>query len=498
MPNPFSLWNASCSQSRSLYYFFGFLFVVALSSCGGSLCDSLDTRIKDLTEDGQLSASELTAIKGLIEAKKGAYARCGLVKEDALDQQALQDRIAAICPSCTSTTGSSRPVRFVYQAYIENSGSMDGYVEGNTQFKQTLFAFLSDLVYANKLTDSLGLSYINAGITPFQGALEDFIQRLDPATFKSRRQPNTNTNIADLLKNLLANAASNQMSILASDFIFSPGRNQDAGDYLVNQQISIKNTFASHLDKQQDLELLLIKLDSRFNGLYYDYNNRGFVLENTRPYYILVAGPSNGMQLFMDRMDIESLRGYQNHYFLSLSNGNEPGYKVAQYHTEGSRYSPCRSSSTTCLASPKPASRGEAAGRFRFSLAVDYSKLYLGDSYLENTEQYTVDHGFSLIEVLPVSRVEKEKDEKLTPFTHFLVLETDRAREGTVQIQLKDQIPVWVENATSRDDRQQEGGELDKTFGLAYLIRGMQEAYQARSPGYKREHLVEFAIQIEN
>ena len=33
----------------------------------------------------------------------------------------------------------------VYNIYIENSGSMDGYVKGKTEFEQAVYSYLSDI-----------------------------------------------------------------------------------------------------------------------------------------------------------------------------------------------------------------------------------------------------------------------------------------------------------------------------------------------------------------
>ena len=43
----------------------------------------------------------------------------------------------------------------VLTVYLENSGSMDGYVNGNTGFKQTIYYYLTEL--RDKITSSIHL-----------------------------------------------------------------------------------------------------------------------------------------------------------------------------------------------------------------------------------------------------------------------------------------------------------------------------------------------------
>jgi hypothetical protein len=87
----------------------------------------------------------------------------------------------------TSPTQAASHIKPVYNAYIENSMSMDGYVNGSTEFKNAIYGFLSDiLLKTNGLTDSLNLFYANSEMFPFKEDVRDFIEKLNPASFKAR------------------------------------------------------------------------------------------------------------------------------------------------------------------------------------------------------------------------------------------------------------------------------------------------------------------------
>ncbi|MDR1023227.1 MAG: hypothetical protein LBL94_08165 [Prevotellaceae bacterium] len=49
--------------------------------------------------------------------------------------------------------------------YMENSGSMDGYVKGVTMFEQAVYSYLSDIKISD-FTNTLNLFYINSKIIP--------------------------------------------------------------------------------------------------------------------------------------------------------------------------------------------------------------------------------------------------------------------------------------------------------------------------------------------
>ncbi|MDD4848252.1 MAG: hypothetical protein PHR53_05770, partial [Bacteroidales bacterium] len=139
-------------------------------------------------------------------------------------------------------------VKPIINVYIENSGSMDGYVKGVTEFEQTVYSYLSDIKISD-LTDSLNLLYINSKTIPWGSDIADFIEKLEPATFRLRGGNRQTTDISDLLKIILSETKENHVSIFISDCIFSPGKSRNAEQYLVKQQIGIKTNMAEYLKK---------------------------------------------------------------------------------------------------------------------------------------------------------------------------------------------------------------------------------------------------------
>ena len=67
----------------------------------------------------------------------------------------------------------------IYNVYIENSASMDGYVNGDqTGFKNDVYDLLSTIQSPlRNIAGSLNLFYINSRVIPFEEDVENFIQK---------------------------------------------------------------------------------------------------------------------------------------------------------------------------------------------------------------------------------------------------------------------------------------------------------------------------------
>ncbi|MDR3093329.1 MAG: hypothetical protein LBU62_01635, partial [Bacteroidales bacterium] len=96
----------------------------------------------------------------------------------------------------TLETPSVKPV---VNVYIENSGSMDGYVKGVTEFENAVYNYLSDIMISG-VSDSLNLFYINSEIIKYGSDIADFIEKLEPTTFKARGGNRGTSDIANVME----------------------------------------------------------------------------------------------------------------------------------------------------------------------------------------------------------------------------------------------------------------------------------------------------------
>ena len=70
------------------------------------------------------------------------------------------------------------------KVYVENSGSMDGYVKGVTDFENAVYSYLSDLQHADlgqkdsaSHKNRLELNYINSEVLTHKSDVEEFFSR---------------------------------------------------------------------------------------------------------------------------------------------------------------------------------------------------------------------------------------------------------------------------------------------------------------------------------
>lgn len=111
--------------------------------------------------------------------------------------------------------------------FIENSGSMDGYMCNGSELKDAVYSYISKL---NRNTDTTRLFFINSDIIPYKKELRGFIKDLTPQSFRKAGGNRANSDIGEMLKNVLESVSDTTVSIFISDCILDLP--QDAMDFL--------------------------------------------------------------------------------------------------------------------------------------------------------------------------------------------------------------------------------------------------------------------------
>jgi hypothetical protein len=364
--------------------------------------------------------------------------------------------------------------------YIENSGSMDGYVKGVTEFEQAIYSYLSDIKISG-ITDSLNLLYINSKpISVAENAdldvISDFIEKLEPASFKQKGGDRGNTDIADVIKRVLTDVEPNSISILVSDYIFSPGYNEkNPKAYMLNQQIGIKNTMATKF-KIANPAFVVYQLHSKFDGQFYYFDTikkheLGKYYNGVRPFYIWIIGDVKNVAELCQKVPESKFRGQDSIKVFSVMAGTKTVNYAVKPHSGDFDLS--RKNTKTDIDNLKKDSR---TGKVKFSVNVDFSNLLLDDAYLTNADNYELNNKEYTISV------------KISPpnehgYTHFLSFTADRVYKGVVSVKLKKQkpLPQWIDDAND-DDGSQPG--LEKTYGIKYLIEGVFEGFTLKDQYY--------------
>lgn len=95
------------------------------------------------------------------------------------------------------------------------------------------------------------------------------------------------SDMSNILDTIISQTDDDEVSIFVSDCIFSPGKKYKAKDnadeYIVAQQIGIKNHIVEKLAKNPNFSIVVMRLTSQFNGIYYNKFDDRQPINNDRP-----------------------------------------------------------------------------------------------------------------------------------------------------------------------------------------------------------------------
>ena len=359
-----------------------------------------------------------------------------------------------------------------YNIYLENSGSMDGYVNGVTSFEQNVYNYLSNIKIMD-IADSLNLFYINSKPIPYGSDVADFIEKLEPTTFKRRGGDRGTTDLSNVLKMVLRKTNSETVSILVSDFIFSPGKNKDAEQYLINQQIGVKNIFAEHLKKNPDLAVVIYHLSSQFNGYFYDKNDIPQIYKGNRPYYIWLIGHNNHIKKLIDKCPASKFKGKGVLNTFSIVKGGKTVDYAVKFGTGNFKLD--KSDTKRSIVNARKDNKGVGEAKLRLSVNVNFSNLLCNDSYLLDENNYRInDRDFKI-------RIKNSPDKG---YSHRINLSTSIVKPSTLNISIKSRIPMWIDSINDSIGIGINTDNKTKTFGIKHLMSGLYEAFTINGEEY--------------
>ena len=400
------------------------------------------------------------------------------------------------------------PINPVINVYIENSGSMDGYVNGNTEFKGAIRDMLVLLRHHFGQNNSIRVHFINSRIrvvTDTQTDLANFAANLRPRStpWVVQGDNQSSSELNNVFRMILDKTDKETISILFSDCIYSIS-GQDAEGLLSNQKSLTKDAFLSRW-RQDSLKLAttIVKMKSKFTGTYYDKNNKKTELRDVgRPYYICIIGNNDVMIDFNAKIPLEEgkIEGFDNKYIISTGATENIYYSVLPITEKVGRFKSDRDYSTgDYVRGIKEVNMRNRGDRLTFAVAVDFRNVAAENDYCMNPDNYTLgDNNFRIKEIKPVGEynihpTDKNIIKNANP-THLIILEATGTAISNVKVSLKKQMPQWIAETNIIDDSNIRSN-LDKTFGIKYLIEGIAESYQVLYPMDK--NFFEFEIKIK-
>jgi hypothetical protein len=362
----------------------------------------------------------------------------------------------------------------IVNVYIENSGSMDGYVNGQTEFEDIVYNYLVDLKLA-KITDSLNLFYINSDILPQQNDVQDFIKKLEPSSFKAKGGNRGSSDIAQMIDMIMHEMNDSTVSIFISDCIFSPGGGMNANSYLTNQQIGVKNSIGSYFNNHPSFSVLGYRCVSTFDGKYFDKEDVPSYYKGKRPFFVWLFGTHGALK----RIQIEmaknnfALAGVENEFSAMITGRDLPDSVYAVKHLSGN-FSLDKRDVKHSIQDLKKGPNGKVT----FAIEANLASVLLNESNLCDTACYRLnDSHYTLVSAEAIKEYKK--------YSHLLKFEADKPFPSRLEISLRSGIPRWVEIYNDETGEALTDATAEQTYGIKYLVNGIAEAI-IRKPYYTR------------
>jgi hypothetical protein len=367
---------------------------------------------------------------------------------------------------------------------IENSGSMFGYVSSAGNFTQVVTTLAGDF---DLNCQTVNYSLQNGVKTSIGNTLTHLGNSLSVSGMN--RGDVTTSDINLMLNEALEKAKGGQVSLLISDGIYSiSGGKAAIITSLASSSTQTRNNFVKALG-EADLITYMIKLNSNFDGRYYQACGGVKPIKQQRPYYVWIIGHANQMQELFSEGYFEKLPGFENMVkFIKLDN-KKPNCGFIQYKSLGtSKYK-----QNLELYDVDPHN-----SEFSFSIAFDFSKHLLPLNYFDdqsiydNNLAYSVENVVRYVALNPAIKASAQQSIKSNGSTHVVTFKKKGAPWGEMNINILNKKPKWIEESSTDDDCTLI--DTTKTFGLSSLIGGISEAYEIVN---KTSNLVEYKINVK-
>lgn len=372
----------------------------------------------------------------------------------------------------TSEAGSSSPEAIEQgvepdsiRVYIDNSGSMRGYAEGQNS------------VFINAISD---LKSLKNGEVYFWGSkphkpISGLIgQALTQNPFAGQDSP-----FPAIIAQLEHEAVrSNALTFIVTDGII--GLNSKQAQFLKPSLGQIKNDIRDSAKVESDIAISVYRLQSGYSNksrrsFYYTHRNTPVKLDsaNQRPFFVIAIGKRPNVQWLLDKVKSdESLSTYKQATNLTFGlHQHETKLSFSDrlaFEQKGNALKLKKTKGTFSLKANIPACLVKDPG-------IDYLKQNL-DVQLNNKER---------LSSLPSAKIDKENPQKgFYVDEHTLYIIYDQVRnispvDNVITVQLKKTIPTeWTSSWSSEDDSNiaHDFMEQQRTFALKYLLQGLYEA----------------------
>lgn len=336
--------------------------------------------------------------------------------------------------------------------YVENSGSMDGYMFDGSELKDAVYSYVSGL---STHSDTTELYFVNSDVYNVKAPLHDVIYAMSPATFHKSPGNKANTDIADIFSMVLSQVEENSVSVLITDAILDLPSGTTA--FFHTKQTQIKSIFENYLKENSNFAIEIFRMSSRFNGKYYYTGGSVSLSDQQRPYYMFVLGDKQA---------------------LSAANGIVAKSQIQHGIEDYYAYSSYTQVPFVVMNKKKKVHDGQFDVRLQQKAVPVIAKVDLqytlhDEEFLKDTNLYSVAFGDDSIKIKSIKELPKEPE-----YTHaFTITLPEKADEGSVNLYFcPPPYPLWLEDAN--DDLSDVSVATSmKTTGIKYIVEGISDAF---------------------
>ena len=354
------------------------------------------------------------------------------------------------------------------KVYIENSGSMDGYICNGSELKDAVYDYISSLKSYSKQTR---LYYINSQIVPYGGTVHDFIWNLTPQTFANVVGSHANSVIGQMLQAITNDMDKNTIAVFVSDCILDvPYGN--AAEFFRMTQTDIKNVVLNKVAKDNDFAVEIIQLKSKFIGNYYGIDGTTKLSGQERPYYMWVMGDKNKIAYFNSKVKLSKIQ----HGYIHCAAFSSPSKISYDLYNQFS------------VTDNKPIDKGRTLELRRNHKG--YTLLVKANLYSTLLDEKSIADVSIYKPLTPFVTIKKAQNVDDNDYPQLLTLYITSGKSFAEAINIaNNDLPQWVIDSND-DSGKNILKNLSKTSGIKYIIGGVADAYS----NYKEKADIKFTV----
>lgn len=484
--------------------FFKIAIVAALAlplvcSCSDSSKKELAGLVRELADkDATIDSDDWKKIAEFMDANKAHMKE--LYKDGHLDEDAVKEYIQKMYSKGKDqkdiTFWGKADKRFLtVKFYLERSGSMVSYDSPQTsgEFKKAIVKMLNSLPSDNE--DNI-IFVVNDAVYNYPKSYKEFIT--DNNIFKTTEgigDPKY-TDFGLILDSILNKNERNELSILASDMIYSTRDLTTVNKQKVlNEAEGVAN--AIFKEKASHKSMLIMKMTSSYAGNYYPYNSpsKGTNYNGKRPYYLLIVGDNDDIARLTNDPQYSAfskfgeLEGFEHKYLFDASDAYKPFYTIMLKGKESRGMFRPTKGQTERITSIEDVKADRNSDDLQIEVAVNLGGMLIDSDYLTDAKNYLVksDDKIEIKGIRAITADDRNANNKkyLDKATHIITLKMDALKQDQdVSIRLQNRLPEWIATSSTDDDTNLSAADFaGTTFGLKYLLQGIYDSYKKLSDG---------------